>query len=60
VLAYRAIAIWVPAPVGLAALSALRRTIASWGREEAPAPVPVVARPEGRATWRPSSVHAAA
>jgi uncharacterized membrane protein YbhN (UPF0104 family) len=60
VLAYRAIAIWVPAPVGLAALSALRRTIASWGREEAPAPAPVVARPEGRATWRPSSVHAAA
>jgi uncharacterized membrane protein YbhN (UPF0104 family) len=60
VLAYRAIAIWVPAPVGLVALSALRRTIAAWGREEAPAPAPVVARPEGRPTWRPSSVHAAA
>ena len=60
VLAYRAIAIWVPAPVGLVALSALRRTIAAWGREEAPAPAPVVARPEWRPTWRPSSVHAAA
>ena len=60
VLAYRSIAIWVPAPVGLVALSALRRTIAAWGREEAPAPAPVVARPEGRPTWRPSSVHAAA
>jgi putative heme transporter len=35
VLAYRAIAIWVPAPVGLVALSSLRRTIAAWGREDA-------------------------
>jgi uncharacterized membrane protein YbhN (UPF0104 family) len=38
VLAYRAIAIWIPAPVGLVALSALRRTIATWGREDASAP----------------------
>jgi uncharacterized membrane protein YbhN (UPF0104 family) len=49
VLAYRAIAIWVPAPVGLVALSALRRTIASWGREDAPAP----ARPVLAPAWRP-------
>jgi uncharacterized membrane protein YbhN (UPF0104 family) len=34
VLAYRAIAIWVPAPIGLVALGALRRTIAAWGRAE--------------------------
>jgi uncharacterized membrane protein YbhN (UPF0104 family) len=27
VLAYRAVAIWLPAPIGLAALGALRRTI---------------------------------
>ena len=40
VLAYRAIAIWVPAPVGLVALSALRRTIAAWGREDALASAP--------------------
>jgi uncharacterized membrane protein YbhN (UPF0104 family) len=65
VLAYRAIAIWVPAPVGLVALSALRRTVAAWGREDAPAaPVPVVVRPpEHRApAWRPreATVHAAA
>jgi uncharacterized membrane protein YbhN (UPF0104 family) len=53
VLAYRAIAIWVPAPVGLVALSALRRTIAAWGRDDAPAAV-VVRPSEGRApTWRP-------
>jgi uncharacterized membrane protein YbhN (UPF0104 family) len=30
VLAYRSVAIWLPAPVGLAALSGLRRTVASW------------------------------
>jgi uncharacterized membrane protein YbhN (UPF0104 family) len=33
VLAYRAIAIWIPAPVGLVALGALRKTLAAWGRE---------------------------
>jgi uncharacterized membrane protein YbhN (UPF0104 family) len=30
VLAYRAIAIWLPAPAGLHALVGLRRTVASW------------------------------
>jgi uncharacterized membrane protein YbhN (UPF0104 family) len=66
VLAYRAIAIWVPAPVGLVALSSLRRTIAAWGRVDAPVPVaePVAPAPrpcEGRQpAWRPASVHAAA
>jgi hypothetical protein len=39
VLAYRSIAIWLPAPIGLAALSGLRRTIARWGREDQPSPV---------------------
>jgi uncharacterized membrane protein YbhN (UPF0104 family) len=70
VLAYRAIAIWVPAPVGLVALSALRRTIAAWGREDAveapaevePAPVPAARPREGRPAWRPreAGVHATA
>jgi putative heme transporter len=59
VLSYRAIAIWVPAPVGLVALSALRRTIAAWGREDVPAAV--VPRPcENRPAWRPTPVRAAA
>jgi uncharacterized membrane protein YbhN (UPF0104 family) len=57
VLAYRAIAIWVPVPVGLASLRGLRRTIARWGRDdEAPklTVVPPATRPlplpyEGRA-----------
>jgi uncharacterized membrane protein YbhN (UPF0104 family) len=35
VLAYRALAIWVPAPVGLLALPSLRRTVARWGEEDA-------------------------
>lgn len=35
VLAYRAVAIWLPAPIGLAALAALRRTVARWSREDA-------------------------
>src|SRR5436305_3892627 len=36
VLAYRALAIWIPAPVGLLALTSLRRTLARWAREGAP------------------------
>ena len=55
VLAYRAIAIWVPAPIGLVALSALRRTIAGWGHEDAPAAQPVVVvQRAGRPAWRPA------
>ena len=57
VLAYRAIAIWVPAPIGLVALSKLRKTIAAWGREHEDAPVEVVEevrpRPCDRPSWRP-------
>jgi putative heme transporter len=34
VLAYRAIAIWLPAPIGLVGLTALRARIARWGRED--------------------------
>jgi uncharacterized membrane protein YbhN (UPF0104 family) len=45
VLAYRAIAIWLPAPIGLAALASLRRTIARWGREDAAAEPVAAARP---------------
>jgi uncharacterized membrane protein YbhN (UPF0104 family) len=37
VLAYRAIAIWLPAPVGLAFLGGLRRTTAAWSAEDAAA-----------------------
>ena len=33
-LAYRAVAIWLPAPIGLVALGALRRTIARWDAED--------------------------
>jgi uncharacterized membrane protein YbhN (UPF0104 family) len=57
VLAYRAIAIWIPAPVGLVALNALRRTIAGWGREDqepqAPAHAPAAAERAARPAWRP-------
>ena len=35
VLGYRAVAIWLPAPVGLAALTSLRTTLARWGAEGA-------------------------
>jgi hypothetical protein len=38
VLAYRAIAIWLPAPAGLVALAALRVRIARWAAEDAPSP----------------------
>jgi uncharacterized membrane protein YbhN (UPF0104 family) len=35
VLAYRAIAVWLPSPVAIAAVPALRATIARWQREDA-------------------------
>ncbi len=44
VLAYRSVAIWLPAPIGLVALAGLRRTFARWAEEDAPAaPVPAAA-----------------
>ena len=45
VLAYRAVAIWLPAPIGLAALGALQRTVARWRRENAPTAQPPAATP---------------
>ncbi len=39
VLAYRAVAVWLPAPLGLAALGGLRRRVAAWGGD-APSAVP--------------------
>jgi uncharacterized membrane protein YbhN (UPF0104 family) len=73
VLAYRAIAIWLPTPIGLAALGALRRTIGTWGREDSGAEVAVETVPpvadrvrafpaERQGGWRPreASVQVAA
>jgi uncharacterized membrane protein YbhN (UPF0104 family) len=37
VLGYRAVAIWLPAPIGLAALASLRTTMARWQGEAVPA-----------------------
>ena len=37
VLAYRSVAIWLPAPLGLVALAGLRRTFARWADEDATA-----------------------
>ena len=54
VLAYRAIAIWLPAPVGLVALGALRARIARWSREDAAEAAPVLTViPAGRPARRP-------
>ncbi len=44
VLAYRTVAIWIPAPLGLVALTALRARIAHWSREDGGAVV----------TWSPA------
>ena len=64
VLAYRALAIWIPAPIGLVALGRLRRTVGALGRrgrravaaesspEVGPAPRPSAARPGGRSRSR--------
>jgi uncharacterized membrane protein YbhN (UPF0104 family) len=55
VLAYRALAIWIPAPIGLVALGRLRRTFVRWDAEGlAEAPVVEIAR------HRPALVPAAA
>ena len=51
VLAYRSVAIWLPASVGLAALNGLRRTTAGWSAEDAPAET--VAAPARRPAARP-------
>ena len=40
VLAYRSVAIWLPAPMGLLALGGLRQTFSRWARQE-PEPPPV-------------------
>jgi uncharacterized membrane protein YbhN (UPF0104 family) len=40
VLAYRAVAIWLPSPVAIGAVPALRATVARWGREDAAAASP--------------------
>jgi uncharacterized membrane protein YbhN (UPF0104 family) len=49
VLSYRALAIWLPAPLGLAALGSLRRTVARWGETDGPA---AAAQPASR-QWAP-------
>jgi hypothetical protein len=41
VLAYRAVAIWLPAAAGLLALGSLRRTLDRWAREDERPPAPV-------------------
>jgi uncharacterized membrane protein YbhN (UPF0104 family) len=56
VLAYRAMAIWIPAPIGLVALGKLRRTMTRWAREDAEPELDAPLRPrpcEGRPAWRP-------
>ena len=45
VLGYRSVAIWLPAPIGLVALTSLRRTLARWGGDEAPVDEPSVDEP---------------
>jgi uncharacterized membrane protein YbhN (UPF0104 family) len=51
VLAYRAVAIWLPAPIGVAALGGLRRTIARWRDEDAPEATAEAERPDVAAAW---------
>jgi putative heme transporter len=52
VLAYRSVAIWLPAPIGLVALSGLRRTFARWDEENAtPAQVATVTPVRQGSTW---------
>ncbi len=53
VLAYRSVAIWLPAPIGLAGLAGLRRTFARWASQDAPpAAAPARERTIGLPAWR--------
>jgi len=45
VLGYRCVAIWLPAPIGLAALTGLRRTTARWAHEDGRPQLRVVETP---------------
>ena len=64
VLAYRAVAIWLPTPFGLAALAGLRKTVARWAHEDhhvhlpralrLPAPAPAVPAPLAPAPAAPA------
>jgi uncharacterized membrane protein YbhN (UPF0104 family) len=56
VLAYRSVAIWLPAPLGLVALGSLRRTFARWAEEDAAAEAPAGRWGSGR--WMPSGAAA--
>ena len=44
VLTYRVVAIWIPAPLGLAALGALKARVGRWDRDEADSPAPAPLR----------------
>jgi putative heme transporter len=68
VFAYRAVAIWLPAPLGLAALGALRARVGRWSREDGDAadlveaivaPVAVTAAPARRVVTAPIALPAA-
>ena len=50
VFTYRTVAIWCPAPFGLAALGALKARVGRWDRDEADAPSPSPARQAMRLT----------
>ena len=56
VLAYRAVAIWLPAPIGLVGLGALRRTIGRWDAEDRVAVVEPVAIAEPVEVTEPVSL----
>jgi uncharacterized membrane protein YbhN (UPF0104 family) len=45
VFAYRAVAIWLPAPIGLVALGSLRRTMTRWGDEDRAAQIEPLPEP---------------
>ena len=55
VLAYRAISLWVPVPLGAAAMVGLQRTVRTWAAQDALGGHPMAARPATVATRRSTS-----
>jgi uncharacterized membrane protein YbhN (UPF0104 family) len=60
VLGYRAVAIWLPAPIGLVALTGLRATLTRWAREDERSTVVPLEPASARALHAPAAAQALA
>jgi hypothetical protein len=55
VLAYRALALWLPAPAGAMALAGLRSTARRWARDDEAEQAPAAESEQPSVVWLPAS-----